>query len=219
MVSPAYFWSTELVFVTRSGTGWTVDVTACRLDNDLSIKDFVVLFNDVPTTNANFTKTTATLLTYTGPSSSGNVEVRRFTPEAPRSLVAYQQRFSSDDYNKELERSSRQIAEFRAQGVGVGSSSVDVLDVGYGVAWDGDVSNAASRNTLYDQFVAIIAAYEAADATLTTAVNARAPLDSPAFSGTPTAPTAAQAVSNTQLATTQYAKLGDECRAYRFRRR
>jgi len=46
--------------------------------------------------------------------------------------------------------------------------------------------------------------------TLTTAVNARAPLDSPAFSGTPTAPTAAQAVTNTQLATTQYAKLGDD---------
>jgi len=201
-----YYWETAAVQTSRSGTGWTVDVTACRLDADLSILDFVILFDDIPVTQLDFQKTTATLLTYTGASlpAATNVEVRRLTPTAPKSLVVYQQRFSSEDYNRSLERVARQIAEFRALGVGIGSSQVNVLPADYGPVWAGDVSNAASRSAIYAKVEDVIADAEAADAALSSALALKAPLASPALTGIPTAPTAATATSNTQVATTGF---------------
>lgn len=202
-----FYWDTERVVVNRSGAGWTVDVTAAQLDQDLSLKDFVVLINDIPDALVNYNKTTPTLLTYVGPSIVASVvEVRRLTPTSPRSLVEYQQRFSSADYNRELERNARRIAEFRSLGVGIGSSQINVNAAPYGLTWSADESNAPSRSAVYAKVESVEDAYEAADAALQGQLNTKASLVSPAFTGTPTAPTTPTDTSNTQLATTQYVK-------------
>ena len=209
---PSYFWDTETVNVSRAGTGWTVDVTAAQLDADLSIKDFRVLFAGVVQNIDNFTKTTAQLITYTGSSYTGAVEVRRLTPTAVRSLVEYQERFSSLDYNRNFERVARQVGEFRA--LGVGGGTVLVNDGAYGPLWSGDVSAAPSRASVYTQLEAMQTAQAIVDAAQTSAINLRAPLVSPTLTGIPLAPTASSADNSTQIATTAHVKsLGYETAA------
>jgi len=199
-----YFWETETVSVSRAGTGWTVDVTAAQLDADLSIKDFRVLFAGVVQDNANFTKTTAQLITYTGLDYTGTVEVRRYTPTGVRNLVEYQERFSSLDYNRNLERVARQVGEFRA--LGLGGGTVLVNDGAYGALWAGDVSAAPSRASVYQQIEAMLNAQAIVDASQTAATNLRAPLASPTFTGIPLAPTAPSEDNSTQIATTAHVK-------------
>lgn len=201
---PTYFWDTETVNVSRSGTGWTVDVTAAQLDADLSIKDFRVLFAGVVQDNLNFAKTTAQLLTYTGTSYDGTVEVRRLTPTAVRSLVEYQERFSSLDYNRNFERVARQVGEFRA--LGIGGGTVLVNDGAYGPLWSGDISAAPSRASVYAKVEAMLAAQAIVDAAQTGQINLRAPLASPTLTGIPLAPTAITADNSTKIATTAHVK-------------
>lgn len=62
-----------------------------------------------------------------------------------------------------------------------------ISDTVYGVGWNGVGGIGPSKNAVYDQ------------------MELRAPLASPALTGTPTAPTAAPATNNTQVATTAYA--------------
>lgn len=171
-------YDTQNVITTKSGTGWTVDVTACQLDSDIQLKDFIVFFTTgvnppVPQNNANFTKLTPTSLQYTGTSiASSTVEVRRKTPLAPYRPVNYLSSISSNDYNQEIERISRRAAEYEVSGVGsTGGFDAAVLDTAYGVAWNGDSLNAPSRNAVYDKIEAVIAAYGAADTTLQGNIN------------------------------------------------
>jgi hypothetical protein len=54
------------ISTTRTGTGWTVDVTSLVLSTNLGYKDFFVKINGVASPLSNFTKTNPTLITYTG---------------------------------------------------------------------------------------------------------------------------------------------------------
>jgi hypothetical protein len=58
--------------VTRTGTGWTVDVTALALVPDTLEKDFIVLAANVEQPLSSYTKTSATVLTYVGVALAAN---------------------------------------------------------------------------------------------------------------------------------------------------
>ena len=183
--------TTANVVVTRSGTGWTVDVTNCNLLSDLSIKDFVMLIEGTAEPNANITKTSQTVLTYNGSSiSSSTVEVRRLTPENRFQDINFTDTFSSTVFNEEIDRLIRKHYEYTLNGIGPGSVATiqTPLDDAYSASWNGDTLRPATRNALYDKF------------------ELQGDLaDNEAITGTWTAPTAADATNNTQLATTAFA--------------
>jgi hypothetical protein len=162
--------NTQNVFTTRTGTGWTVDTTILNMDPDITIKDFLVIFTiggtPVVQNNADFDKLTQTSIQYNGSpiGTDTPVEVRRRTPLDPRRVATYFSRFSSEDYNKELERISRRAYEYETSGVGsVGGLDGTLLDAAFGGSWSGDILNGATRNTLYNKFVSETAAWQAAD--------------------------------------------------------
>ena len=107
--------STQSVSVTRSGVGWTVDVTNCNLSTDLTVKDFIVEFSGIVQSNSNFTKTSSTLLTYTGGSiSSTTVTVFRDTDVARVQEVTYADRITSSLWENEFNRIHRILSESNA---------------------------------------------------------------------------------------------------------
>ena len=221
--------TTANVVVTRSGTGWTVDVTACNLLENLSVKDFVVLENGVLASNNDYTKTSSVLLTYVGAgvAASTSIEVRRRTPPDVVKVVNFGDRFSSNDFNVEIAYGSRRASEYELNGIGPGTlvSGVTPLDDPFSVAWDGDTVRPATRNALYDEIIlkanlaspALTGVPTAptplvTDDSTTIATTAYvktnlvsfAPLASPTFSGNPTAPTQVPGTNNTTLATTAF---------------
>lgn len=205
-----YSWDTEAVVDTKTGTGWTLDATAANLSTDLDEKDFVVAFNGVISDNSLFTKTSQTSVRYDGVSvGTVTVELRRNTPVAPFRLVNYSDVILSGDYNRNLERYSRLLAEQRAFG-GTPPGEVAVVDGVYSTTWAADTLNGASRASLYAKFEAETAAYTALVTGLEDATNSalalRAPLNSPNLTGTPTAPTAPTDTNTTQIATTAYVR-------------
>ncbi len=74
---------------------------------------------------------------------------------------------------------------FSVAGVPVGGSA-SISDVVYGAGWNGDTAIAPSKNAVYDQ------------------MELKAPIASPALTGTPTAPTPAVGDNDTSIATTAY---------------
>jgi enhancing lycopene biosynthesis protein 2 len=98
--------ATQSVSVTKSGTGFTVDVTAANLLEDLSVRDFEVFHDGALTSKADYAKTSRTLLTYSGASLPANtpVLVRRKTPNVVVQNITYADRFSSSLWNDELDR-------------------------------------------------------------------------------------------------------------------
>lgn len=187
--------TTSPVFSTKSGTGFTIDVTACGLSTDLAVKDFIVLFGTSPSQvinpNANWTKTTSTVLTYNGTSlASTNIEIRRSTPTAPINTFAFSQKIASGDINAELDRISRRAEEYQIFGIGPGTQTTvtNPLDTPFGVAWDGNTVNPPTMNSVYDYVVGL------------------APKASPTFTGSPVAPTPSTSDNSTLVATTAYVK-------------
>lgn len=195
---------TQAVIATRDGTGWTIDVTAANLDADLTLKDFVVLFGTTAQSVTLFTKVTRTSLRYDGASiASTTVEVRRRTPVAPAKEVRYGERFSSDDWNREMNRVSRRAAEWELFGLGsIGGVTLDPVNAAYGSVWGTDTLYAPTRQAVYNKLEAMTAERVSGDAAISALLPAFAPLVSPALTGTPTAPTPAVTANNTQLQTT-----------------
>lgn len=222
------------VTVLRTGTGWTVDVTNANLSSDLTLKDFVVLKGSPASVdnNANYTKTSRTVLTYTGSSVPANTqfEIRRSTPTSPIQTIQYAQRFSSGDFNNEIDRITRRAEEYALYGIGPGSviQLATPLDTAFGVSWDGNIVNPPTMNAVYDYvsllapiaspaFTGVPTVPTASLATNTTQIASTAfvqgnlanyaPLASPTFTGTPAAPTATKTTNTTQLATTAFGHL------------
>ena len=54
------------ISTTRTGTGWTIDVTSLVLSTNLGYKDFYVKVSGLVSPLASYTKTSPTLLTYSG---------------------------------------------------------------------------------------------------------------------------------------------------------
>jgi len=189
--------STQNVTTTQSGTGWTVDVTPCNLDPDTSIKDFLVLIDGNVESNTNFNKLSQTSIEYTGPSiSSSNVEIRRVTPPDRIQEVSFGAKFSSALWEAELNRQSRIAFESALNGApgSAGFTAPQIKDDPFSSSWNGDQTDGASRNALYDE------------------ITLRAPKQSPtidnlgltAIAGNNTAPTVGISNDNNIIATTSF---------------
>ena len=63
------------ISTTRTGTGWTVDVTSLVLSTNLGYKDFFVKVAGVASPLTNYTKTSPTVLTYSGVSLAASTPV------------------------------------------------------------------------------------------------------------------------------------------------
>lgn len=191
--------ATSNISTTKTGTGWTVDVTAANLLTDTDIKDFIVLHNGITASLSDYTKTSPTLLTYNGAALASNtpIEIRRKTPNSIIQSVQFGDRFSSSLWNNELDRMIRWREEADLNGVGA-SSLVSVAlpkDDAYGVVWNGDVIFPPTRNAVYDKLEL-----------MTTDINTKAPIASPTFTGDPKAPTPATGDNDTSIATTEFVK-------------
>lgn len=155
--------STAPVTVLVTGTGWSVNVTACNLDTSTGNKDFEVTTGTTIYSNALFIKTSATSLTYTGAAlpASTSITVKRVTPITRiAELIGYGSKISTVSYEAELNRLQKICAEFIDRivnleaGGGIGGSPVN--DGVYSAAWDGDTSGAPSRNAVYDKIEAFV---------------------------------------------------------------
>lgn len=106
--------STLAVSATKSGTGWTIDVTDCNLTTDLTVKDFLFTFDGGASfeNNTDFTKLSATSIQYDGASiASSTVTVYRDTPVTRIQEVTYGDRMTSDLWEDEFNRVHRILAE------------------------------------------------------------------------------------------------------------
>ena len=222
--------STSNVIVTRSGTGWTVDVTACNLLSDLSIKDFIMLIEGTLEPNSNITKTSQTVLTYNGTSiSSSTVEVRRVTPDGRFQNINFADQLSSTVFNEEIDRIIRRSFEYSLNGIGPGSAvtAVAPLNEAFPGTWAGDTVRSRTANRLKEEFDKRGSLAENEDITGTWTADTQTDADnstklattayadtrvtnalsnSPALGGNPTAPTQADANDSTRIATTAFVK-------------
>lgn len=175
-----------------AGTNWTVNVTDCNLSNDVTVKDFLVLFNGVVNPNSNFTKNSATLITYTGVALAGatTVVVQRNTPISRVAELQYRTVVTVRNWEDEFNRVHRVLNEYELNGVGATSipSFGSPSDGVFSAAWDGDTVQTATRNALYDILATL------------------APIASPTFTGDPKVPTAADAENDTTAASTQWVR-------------
>lgn len=149
---------TQAVEVTRSGVGFTIDVTAADLSEDLLVKDFQVFHDGNLVSNILYEKTSPILVTYTGASlPSTEVRVRRKTPNSVIQVINFGDRFSSTLWNAELDRQIRWREEADAFGVGELSLVDSTLpkDDPFDASWNGDITSSVSRNALYDKFVLV----------------------------------------------------------------
>ena len=182
--------ATQNTIVVRTGTGFTVDVTPLNLLPDLTIKDFVVLVNSTFNVQTNWIKNTQFTLTYTGTAipTNSTVEIRRATPTSVITPAQFGTRISSAEWNAELDRISRRAEEYALNGIGPGSvvTSLAPLNEAFGVSWSTDVLYAPTRQATYNYLVTL------------------AQLSSPAFTGTPTAPTPTLGDSTSKIATTSF---------------
>ena len=182
---------TANVVGTYSGTSFTIDVTACNLDPNPAITDYVVLHNGVVVANNNgYTKTTQTILTYSGASlPSTQVTVLRSTPVSQLQPISYGARFSSALWNSELDRNVRWKEEAQLNGKGPNSTIIVPLPRNdpFGSVWSGDTTYPPNRAVLYNWGTTL------------------APLASPQFSGVPTVPTPVSATDrSTTIANTTW---------------
>lgn len=152
----AFTITTAAVSVTRSGTSFTIDVSAANLSENLLVKDFLVLdqTNEVTLSNTNFTKTSQTVLTYSGPDigTDINLEVRRNTPVERFQIQQFGNKFDSAVYNEELDRVLGRIFEITIFGAGATEFFIPTpQNQAYGVAWATDQVRGRTANVLYDE--------------------------------------------------------------------
>ena len=174
-----------------SGTGFTVSVTVCNLDTDLTIVDYLPFFNGVPGNPNLFTKTSPTVLTYIGASLgvATTIIIQRRTPNITRTgLVTFASRFSSDAWNKEVDRTVRHSEEYALNGIGPGSVVIAPIpqDTAYPTGWFGDTTYSATRNALFNILTTL------------------APITSPSFFGNPTVINQTLGDSTTRIANTAF---------------
>lgn len=104
--------ATQQVQTVLNGTSGTVNVTVANLIADVNAKDFIVIVGGVVVPNTNYTKTTSTTITYSGPALvNQNTIIRRKTPAVLLNPVNYSTRIVSSDWLNELDRIYRRLNE------------------------------------------------------------------------------------------------------------
>ena len=111
--------STVNAVETKVGTGWTIDVTVCNLTLDTAIKDFKVFDDGATMNNADFVKSSATSLLYTGAAIlSSVITVIRITPINRVSTPVYRSTIDVVAYNGEINRIHQVLSDLYASGFG-----------------------------------------------------------------------------------------------------
>ena len=152
----AFTITTAAINVVRSGTSFTIDTTAANLSEDLNTKDFLVLdqTNEVTLSNVNFTKTSQTVLTYSGPDIGTDIslEVRRNTPVQRFQIQQFGNKFDSSVYNEETDRILGRIFEITLFGAGATEFFIPTpQNQAYGATWATDLVRGRTANVLYDE--------------------------------------------------------------------
>lgn len=150
----AFTITTAAINVVRSGTSFTIDTTAANLSEDLNTKDFLVLdqTNEVTLSNVNFTKTSQTVLTYSGPDIGTDIslEVRRNTPVQRFQIQQFGNKFDSSVYNEETDRILGRIFEITLFGAGATEFFIPTpQNQAYGATWATDLVRGRTANVLY----------------------------------------------------------------------
>jgi hypothetical protein len=146
--------STQNVSISgANGTDFNIDVTNCNLLQDTTIQDFVGFVNGNQQSDSNFEKLDQTTVKYVGPSlSNASMSIRRVTPPDRVQEISFGSRFSSALWEAELNRSSRRAYEYELNGApgGASFSAPSIQDDAFSSSWDGNTSDGASKNALYD---------------------------------------------------------------------
>ena len=148
--------TTAAVEVTRSGTSFTIDVTAANLSEDLNQKDFTVLdlTNGIVLSNTGFTKTSQTVLSYSGSDIGTNIilEVRRTTPISRFQTQQFGNKFDSVSYNEETDRILGKIFEMVLFGTGDNQFFIpSPKNEAYAASWAADNIHGRTANVVYDE--------------------------------------------------------------------
>jgi len=171
------------------GSGQNIDVTNANLLQDTTIKDFRFFLNGTQQSNSDIEKVDQnTLKVNINVSSGDSWEVRRVTPPDRVQEISFGSRFSSALWEDELNRASRRAFEYELNGT-PGSTSFTaptISDAAFASSWDGNTSDGASKNALYDIIID------------------KADIDDEDFTGTPTAPTPSTGDNSTRIATTEF---------------
>jgi hypothetical protein len=232
---------TSAVQANVTGTSFSVNVTAANLSEDLLEKDFRVLdrTNEIVLDNTYWSKASVNSLSYSGPVVGDiDVEIRRDTPIERYQVVAFSNRFDPTVYNTEVDNILRALYEVHlvysrarlallvVEPLQTKSMTLTGLVITYGVGLPLDLyekfetlapvnsptftgTPSAPSPTLVDnnstrlattQFVNSYVTQQ--NATLTALINDKAPIASPTFTGTPSAPTPVTNDNSTRIATT-----------------
>jgi hypothetical protein len=152
---------TQVIRLTnKSGTSFTIDVTALKLSANTSETDFYVTHNGANATS-NYTKTNQTTLTYSGSSVAAGtlIQVGRRTQLDPQQLAitsSTQQSNLIQSINL-LKRNVEEVAahlDFIGGQLEQGGATMlpaVVKDDPYGSTWNGDITYAPSRNSVYQR--------------------------------------------------------------------
>ena len=148
--------TTAAVEVTRSGTSFTIDTTAANLSEDLNQKDFTVLdlTNGIVLSNTGFTKTSQTVLSYSGSDIGTNIilEVRRTTPISRFQTQQFGNKFDSVSYNEETDRILGKIFEMVLFGTGDNQFFIpSPKNEAYAASWAADTIHGRTANVIYDE--------------------------------------------------------------------
>jgi len=147
--------TTEVVYA-AAGSGFTVDVTDCNLVADTTIKDFTIVLSDSTFDDlSDWSKLSSTSIQYTGAALNESIIIRRKTPPTALKEASYAERVSSIDWNAEIDRLYRRLVEYEEFNTdylagSLGSGLGAILDGSFPTGWNGDISNAPSRNAVFD---------------------------------------------------------------------
>ena len=146
--------STQNVSISgANGTDFNIDVTDCNLLQDTTIQDFTGFVDGDQQSDSNFEKVDQYTVKYVGPSlTDANITIRRTTPPDRVQEISFGSRFSSALWEAELNRSSRRAYEYELNGTpgGASFSAPSIEDDAFSSSWDGNTSDGASKNALYD---------------------------------------------------------------------
>lgn len=146
--------STQNVSISgANGTDFNIDVTDCNLLQDTTIQDFTGFVDGNQQSDSNFEKVDQYTVKYVGPSlTDASISIRRTTPPQRVQEISFGSRFSSALWEAELNRSSRRAYEYELNGTpgGASFSAPSIEDDAFSASWDGNTSDGASKNVLYD---------------------------------------------------------------------
>ena len=161
-----------------SGTSYVLDVSVLELSSAISVRDFIVTHNGVDVSSL-YTKTSATQLSYAGANVALGtlVQAYRSTP-LTNAETTFLSVTTASQLTNALSKLKRRVDElddlvrYQTAIITNSTGNVGVLPIVndmFSVSWNGDISNAPSRNSVYNTINPI----QTSLSSLTSTVNGR----------------------------------------------